>query len=43
MFILIHIVIGLFEPHELGRLDTDWNWVITGIGKYDRDNGRQLI
>lgn len=35
-YILFHIVLGLLEPGLLANQDNDWQWVITGVDKYQR-------
>jgi hypothetical protein len=42
MFLVIHVVVGLLAPDAL-PLDEDWKWVITGVDKYHRGSGRQLL
>lgn len=42
LYLIMHTVIGLLSPDAL-PLDEDFKWVITGMEKHRRNNGRQLI
>jgi len=42
LYVIMHTVIGLLSPDAL-PLDEDWTWVITGIEKHRRNNGRQPL
>jgi hypothetical protein len=42
-YVLIHVMLGLLDPQRIEKDDNDWQWVITGVDKYRRNNGRQLI